>query len=76
MVCCAAFNGLGLPGRAVVVSVLRMLALTLPLAYLSAPFLGLFGVFAAGSLANLIAGVIAYRWIRLTDLGPEGAPPG
>jgi putative MATE family efflux protein len=76
MVCCAAFNGLGLPGRAVVVSVLRMLALTLPLAYLSAPFLGLFGVFAAGSLANLIAGVVAYRWIRLTNLGPEGAPPG
>jgi Na+-driven multidrug efflux pump len=53
-----------------------MLALTLPLAYLSAPFLGLFGVFAAGSLANLIAGVVAYRWIRLTNLGPEGAPPG
>lgn len=75
MVCSAAFNGLGLPGRAVVVSVLRMLVLTLPLAYLSAPFLGLFGVFAAGSLANIIAGIVAFTWLRSVCLDAEGTGP-
>jgi putative MATE family efflux protein len=70
MVCSATLNGLGLPGRAVIVSVTRMLVLYLPLAYFSAPYLGLDGVFVAG---NLFAGVLAYRWFRSANLGPEEA---
>lgn len=73
MVCSATLNGLGLPGRAVIVSVTRMLVLYLPLAYFSAPYLGLDGVFVAGSFANLFAGVFAYRWFRSANLGPEEA---
>ena len=64
MVCNAAFNGLGQPGRAVLISATRMLVLHLPLAYLAASLFGLHGVFVAGSLANLLAGIGACLWMR------------
>jgi putative MATE family efflux protein len=64
MVCNAAFNGLGQPGRAVLISAARMLLLHLPMAYLAAAFVGLNGVFVAGSLANLLAGIGACLWMR------------
>ena len=60
----AAFNGQGLPGRAVAVSLLRMLGVYLPAAYLGAWLVGLEGIFAAAALANISVGLGAYLWHR------------
>ncbi len=64
MICNAAFNGLGWPGRAVVLSLARMVVLYLPLAYLLGQVFGVQGIFAATALANLLVGIAAYFWIR------------
>ena len=64
MIANAAFNGLGLPGKAVAVSLLRMFAITLPAAYLGARVFGVAGIFGAISLANLAIGVGAYLWFQ------------
>ena len=64
MVANAAFNGLGQPGRAVMLSLARMVVLYLPLAFLLGQLFGVEGIFAATALANLSVGVAAYFWIR------------
>jgi Na+-driven multidrug efflux pump len=62
MVMNASFNGLGQPMPAVGISVGRILVLYIPLALLGRHFYGPFGIFAAYSAANIISGVVAYRW--------------
>jgi putative MATE family efflux protein len=64
MVVNAAFNGLGTPLPAVVISTTRMLLLLVPGAYLGALWFGLTGVFVATTLANLLGGLGAYLWYR------------
>jgi putative MATE family efflux protein len=64
MIANAAFNGIGQPLPAVVVSLARMALLYLPAAYLGAQFIGLEGIFAAACFANLAAGLLAYTWNR------------
>jgi len=64
MVANAAFNGLGRPFPAVVVSCLRMVVIYLPLAYAGSLIAGVYGIFIATCISNLLAGLIAYLWIR------------
>jgi len=60
----AAFNGLGRPLPAVVISVARMIGLYLPLAMIGSYWLNIHGIFAAASLANIGAAILAYIWYR------------
>ena len=64
MVANAIFNGIGLPGRGVIVSVTRMVVLYVPAAYLGAWLFDLPGIFAAAALANLAVGIGSYFWNR------------
>ena len=64
MVYNAAFNGLGQPGRGVIISGLRMIGLYLPLGLAGSLLFGVEGIFVAGGLANIAAGLFGYLWIR------------
>ncbi|MDX1529511.1 MAG: MATE family efflux transporter, partial [Gammaproteobacteria bacterium] len=78
MVVNAAFNGLGRPFPAVAVSTLRMVVLYLPLAWLGAKFFNVHGIFAAAAIANIVAGSVAFAWLRRTAgvSSPQQAPTG
>lgn len=60
----AAFNGLGLPNPAMMISFLRVLGIYLPLAWLSQSLWGLTGLFVATAAANAVIGVVAYFWLQ------------
>lgn len=60
----AAFNGLGRPLPALLISTMRVLGLFLPLAWVAMSFWGIYGLFLAASLANVLLGVWAYFWLR------------
>ncbi len=64
MVVNAAFNGMGRPFPAVAVSTLRMVVLYLPLAWVGAHLFGVYGIFAAAGVANVLAGIVAYLWLK------------
>ncbi len=66
MVVNAAFNGLGRPFPAVAVSTLRMVVLYLPLAWAGGRLLGVYGIFAAAAVSNMLAGIMAYVWLTRT----------
>ena len=74
MVMNAAFNGLGKPLPAVIISVTRTLVLYVPLAYLAAHLFGVTGVFAAACLSDLLSGIIAYAWVRRSCRAYTTAP--
>ena len=71
----AGFNGVGNPLHAVVISVLRMLVIYVPLAWLAGRFFGYQGIFAAYACANLVCGFGGYVWLRrrMAVLQPAGA---
>jgi Na+-driven multidrug efflux pump len=58
----AAFNGMGKPGPAVVVSVARMIVMYVPTAYLLQHYYAISGIFMAYAIANIFSAVIAYKW--------------
>jgi len=64
MVMNAAFNGLGKPMPGVVVSVVRIIALYLPLAFLGERWFGIVGIFTAYTLANILTGLLGYFWAQ------------
>jgi len=64
MVVNAAFNGIGKPLPAVVISVSRTLILYVPLAYAASRLFGIPGIFAAAFFSDLLSGIIAYAWFR------------
>ena len=64
MVVNAAFNGIGKPFPAVVISVGRTLLLYVPLAYMGSHLLGIPGIFAAACFSDVLSGIIAYAWFR------------
>lgn len=64
MIANAAFNGLGRPLPAVVISLTRMAFLYLPLAWIGGRLFGIEGIFAAACTANLLVGAGAYLWNR------------
>jgi putative MATE family efflux protein len=60
----AAFNGLGKPFPAMVVSVTRTLVLYVPLAFVASYFFGVAGIFAATCFSNMVCGIIAFLWFQ------------
>ena len=65
----SAFNALGRPIPAVIITVLRMFVLYIPLAYLGSRWLGATGIFIAATVSNVIVGVGAYLWSRRSCFG-------
>jgi len=63
MSACAGFNGMGFPLPGVAISVCRAMLVFLPLALLLRWWLGLDGLFFAGAIANVLLGLVAYKWL-------------
>jgi len=61
-----AFNGMGRPWPAMVLSAGRVLYIYLPLAWIGQYYWGLSGLFIATALANLLLGSWAWLWLRKT----------
>lgn len=59
----AAFNGMGHPLPAVLISSFRVLVLFLPLALLGRSLLGIEGLFVASSLSNLSLALVGWWWL-------------
>ncbi len=77
MIANATFNGLGKPIPGVVISTLRVAIFQFPLVLIAAFFLSdMHYVFAASSLSNILAGIIAYYWVMRTvkSLSPTDIP--
>lgn len=60
----AAFNGLGRPWPAMMLSAGRVIYLYLPLAWLGQALWGMVGIFIATAVANIVLGVWSWRWLR------------
>ena len=70
-----ALNTLNRPLHAVGLMVLRMFVLYVPLAYAGSRLIGIQGIFAAATVANIVAGIAAYFLLRhvlsgLSDTAP------
>ncbi|WP_020207902.1 MATE family efflux transporter [Gilvimarinus chinensis] len=61
----AAFNGLGKPWPAMMLSAGRVLLVFLPLAWLLQAMWGLVGLFAATAVTNILVGGWAWWWLRV-----------
>jgi len=70
MVMNASFNGMGKPLPAVYISVGRMAVIYVPLAIVLERSFGIAGIFVAYTLANIVAGTVAYVWAR-TAVQPQ-----
>ncbi len=66
MMASATFNSLGKPISSTIMSVVRMVVLYVPLAFLGKHFFGLAGIFAAAAFTNIIMGIVSYLWNRMT----------
>ena len=64
MVVNVAFNGLGNPMPGVMISVTRILALYVPLAFAGKALFGIAGIFGAYAIANILSGTLGYFWAR------------
>jgi putative MATE family efflux protein len=60
----SAFNALGKPITALILTLTRMLFLYIPLAYLGSFILGLRGIFIAALLANFVVGSASFMWSK------------
>ncbi len=68
MVANAAFNGLGRPGPAVMISTTRMFLIMVPVAWIGGRWFGVGGIFFGIATANVVAAILAYVWHRRTLL--------
>ena len=59
-----AFNALSRPWPPLALSLLRLLALYVPLAFLASRYFGYVGVFAAAAFANVVLGLWGRAWNR------------
>jgi len=66
MCACAAFNGLGIPSNAVLLSALRAIVVLLPMALLGQALFGLPGLFIGAACSNLVIGALGYLWLGRT----------
>lgn len=57
-------NGIGLPTPSLVMSLMRLIIIFIPLAFLFRSIFDLAGIYLATSLANIIVGIGAYYWVR------------
>jgi Na+-driven multidrug efflux pump len=60
----AAFNGMGRPWPAMLISAGRVLYVYLPLAWVGQQFWGIKGIFIATAIANIILGLWAWLWLK------------
>ncbi len=60
----AAFNGLGRPWPAMIISSGRVFYIYLPLAWLGQHWWGMIGIFIATAFANLALGIWAWCWLK------------
>ncbi|MGB7250366.1 MAG: MATE family efflux transporter [Phormidesmis sp.] len=70
----SAFNALGKPTPAVLMTVARMFVLYIPLAYIGSRWLGPLGIFMAATVSNVLVGAGAYWWSRRTYPSSYSAP--
>jgi putative MATE family efflux protein len=70
----SSFNALGKPLPSAIMTVMRMLVLYIPLAYLGSHWFGIRGVFAATTLSNLAVGIGAYLWNLRTCQASKSTP--
>ncbi|MBV1876151.1 MAG: MATE family efflux transporter [Pseudomonadales bacterium] len=64
MMTSAIFNSLGKPLTSTSLSIIRMIIIYIPLAFIGQHYFGVIGIFAATCLANIFTGVLAYIWNR------------
>lgn len=64
-----AFNGLGRPWPAMMISAGRVFYIYLPLAWLGQCWWGLQGLFVATALSNILLGIWAWSWLNKTIKG-------
>jgi putative MATE family efflux protein len=76
----ATLNALNRPLQSALLSLLRLFVLYVPLAVAASAFIGLRGIFGAAAVANSVAGVVAFLWLRsilaggsLGRTAPKGA---
>jgi len=62
----SSYNGINKPYPSAVFSLIRMVVLYAPLAWIGAKIFGINGVFWAGFIANIIVGLISYYHLNLT----------
>ena len=62
----SSFNARGLPKPALWISLLRSLIVGIPLAWLGDVLLGYTGIFLATALCNVVVGLIAWHWNRVS----------
>jgi Na+-driven multidrug efflux pump len=67
----AALNALNRPLQSALLTVLRLFVLYIPLALLGSALLGLQGIFGAAAVANGLAGITAFFWLRRTLTGDK-----
>jgi putative MATE family efflux protein len=60
----SALNALNKPLQSAVLSILRLFTMYIPLAYLGSLLFALKGIFGGAALANVLAGVIAFFWLK------------
>lgn len=66
MLSTSSFNGINKPMPSTVFSMIRMLIIYVPLAWLGSVLFGISGVFWAGLLANIVVGIFAARYLFKT----------
>lgn len=66
MLSTASFNGLNKPIPSAIFSIIRMMVIYVPLAWIGSILFGLNGVFWAGFIANITIGVVAFWFLQRT----------
>ncbi len=73
MLSMASFNGLNKPFSSMVFSMIRLLVLYVPLAWIGSKFFALNGIFWAGFIANIVAGILAFGFLYRSVCKMEGS---
>lgn len=77
----AAFNGMGNPWPAMLISAGRVLYVYLPLAWIGQQLWGMIGIFIATAVANIALGIWAWLWLKrhiyqsIVLADPDGVKP-
>ncbi|MCG6186225.1 MATE family efflux transporter [Maribellus maritimus] len=66
MLSASSFNGINKPYPSAIFSIVRMVVLYAPLAWVGAKIIGISGVFWAGFIANIVVGVLSFRYLHKT----------
>ncbi len=64
MMASATFNSLGKPLLSTTMSIVRMFVIYVPLAFIGQYYWGVYGIFGAAAVSNIIMGILAFSWNR------------